>query len=240
MAAWLRARTFLGAGALVGAGLGVVAACGGSSTIHPVAVADDAAVVVPDAGGLPDAAPSSCPPSPPVDDTACDAPGLWCEYGGVAHSRCTTRAICFKKSGTGGAIRWTTFPPDYSCAPNDDACPLEFAPRATCPAVPGVCDYAQGRCTCAECAGADGGHASQWLCRAWSDVGAFLDDGGAANVPGACPAERPRLGTPCADQGFVCGYDACYGVPLGPYLACTNGTWAVGPQTDLCNPPACN
>jgi hypothetical protein len=223
----------------------VLAGCGGGGTSGaPSDGGDslDADATVPADGGA-EAAPRDadveCPGAVPVDGAACDAPGLWCEYGGGAHSRCSTRASCSKKSGTGGLNAWTVFAPDVPCA-NIAACPGDFLGNdAGCPVLYGVCDYDAGRCDCVECGGPAGGRTWQWQCRAWSDVTPFYFDAGPADAPGACPPERPRLGTPCVDRGIVCGYDACYGVSLGPYLTCAGGRWAVGPQTDLCNPPSC-
>jgi len=222
--------------------------CGGSGSFASPADGGDPrgadATLPTDASAFDGGSGGECPTALPVDGTACDAPGLWCEYGGGAHGRCSTRASCAKKSSTGGLVAWTIFaPPDLPCT-NVNACPTDFASSdAGCPAVYGACDYDAGRCACAECVIGDGGGPpwpSQWQCRAWGDVSPFLlDDAGPANAPGACPPDRPRLGTPCGVPGIVCGYDACYGISLGPYLACENGRWAMGPQTDLCNPPTC-
>ncbi len=218
----------------------LVAGCEGSLSLRlfdagaPDGDATDAAAA--------DASPDrTCPPISPSEGEACDTPGLWCEFGGGAHQRCATRALCTKKAGTGGKIEWATFGADFPCAPNVAACPPSFgaASDASCPVTTGSCDYSAGRCTCGECGDTDGGRLFQWRCRAWDDVAPFLDDGGLATAPAGCPADRPRLGTACASEGFVCGYDACYGVSLGPYLTCTEGEWSVGPQTDLCNRPAC-
>lgn len=217
--------------------------CEGSATLRLAADAG-ADATLPDAGGDRDgSAPDvDCPAVAPTGSTDCDAPGLWCEYDGGAHARCSTRALCARRAGAGARTLWTTFAPDFACAPNALACPADFGDAADggCPLPTGACDYAEGRCACVECADADGGRSHHaWTCRGWSDVGAFTDDGGAADVPGACPPERPRLGTACDRAGFVCGYDSCDGVSLGPYLTCANGRWGVGPQTDLCNASRC-
>ncbi len=226
--------------------LGVLGGCTGGAGAGALADAGDASGADAtedgangDGGG--DGGSGACPSAVPVAGAGCDAPGLWCEYGGGAHGRCSTRAACAKKSGNGGggAVEWSVFGPDLPCA-NIAACPGDFAGSgAGCPVLYGVCDYDAGRCACAECADGDGGRPWQWQCRAWGDVTALLVDAGLASTPGACPPDRPRLGTDCVDEGVVCGYDACYGVSLGPYQACVNGRWAAGPQTDLCNPPSC-
>jgi hypothetical protein len=221
----------------------VLAGCaGGAASGRSLDAGDpsDADATVPDGAS---AEGGACPVAAPLDGIGCDVPGLWCEYGGVAHGRCATRAVCAKRGGggTGGVVVWTVFGPDVPCT-NIGACPVAFAASdAGCPVLYGVCDYDAGRCACAECA-ADAGSGDPyiWQCRGWDDVKPFLADAAPANAPGACPPDRPRLGTECVDEGIVCGYDACYGVSLGPYLACADGRWAVGPQTDLCNPPTCH
>jgi hypothetical protein len=178
-----------------------------------------------------------CPVTVPEAGLACVTPGLWCEYGGGAHERCSTSAYC-------GPKRWNLFAPDPTCTlVNAAACPSTFGEPAdaSCPLKEGACDYGAGRCACVPCTDDEGGQGSltQWFCRAWGDVQAYSDDSGAAlALPGACPADRPQLGTAC-DAGFECGYDACYGVSLGPYEWCQDGAWGRGPQTDLCNPPEC-
>jgi hypothetical protein len=182
---------------------------------------------------------TECPTVTPDAGVACDSPGLWCEYGGGAHERCSTSAYC-------GRVSWSLFPPDPACTlTNAVACPSTYgvSPDASCPLTEGTCDYDAGRCACVPCTTDDAGQSgsySQWFCRAWSDVQAYADDAGAElSLPNACPANRPLLGTAC-DAGFECGYDACYGVSLGPYEWCSYGTWGRGPQTDLCNPPSCH
>jgi hypothetical protein len=193
-----------------------------------------------------DAAPPgarSCPARVPDAGESCSAPGLWCELGGGDHGRCATRALCAVASGTQFVTVWTVFPPDPACGPdNATACPAGYgeALDASCPLTTGACDYEAGRCACAECAAADGGaDRLQWLCRAWTDVKAYLGDGGIdPDADGGCAADRPRFGTPC-DATFVCAYDVCYGVSLGPYESCVDGKWGMGPQTDLCRPPRC-
>ncbi len=200
-----------------------------------------------DAGEAPDAAPNTpCPPSPPQAGATCEKVGLWCQYGSDPHGRCATRAYCNVTLET-GALHWDLLPADPNCGSAGTACPSSFTPDAgPCPLGAGAhsCDFAEGRCACVNCDPADGGaERAEWTCRAWSDVATMeLDDGGGlveVPHPGECPPIAPRLGTYCTDTKVICGYDSCGGVSLGWYEWCSDGTWAVGPQTDLCNLPVC-
>ena len=129
---------------------------------------------------------------------------------------------------------------DSTCA-TAGACPASFGPDGgACAPDAGACEYPEGRCACERCtddAGLVSG--SQWTCRAWTDIVAqMIGDGGPADAS-ACDVTRPRLGTACDAGAIVCGYDSCVGVSLGYYETCSNGLWAMGPQTDLCNLDQC-
>ena len=190
---------------------------------------------------------AGCPVAIPPPGVVCDQPGLWCEYGdGGTHSLCTTKVHCDVLPKSGNVIAWQIITPAAGCGVEPADCPTTFGeqPDAACPSQ-GVCDYAEGRCGCITCNDYDGSpEQDQWMCRAWSSIPAELPDG-TITTSSACATERPRLGTPCTDHTVVCGYDACEGISLGPYLACadfpgpTQGTWVIGAQTDSCNKPGC-
>jgi hypothetical protein len=230
----------------------VIAGCGTSATEG--SPAEDASVDVGDGGssdglapvdgGAPVDADAACPAAPPAQGASCASPGLWCQYGDDPHARCAVRAYC---NGGLGPVHWDLTPPEIDCEAAGAACPPSFATDAgACP--PGTtarsCDYAEGRCACVSCMPADGDvERTEWTCRAWTDVGTFiLDDAGniVAAPPdvAACPPVPPHLGSACATSA-ICGYDSCTGVSLGWYEWCSGGTWAIGPQTDLCNLRAC-
>jgi len=198
---------------------------------------------MPDANVIVDASTFPCPATLPTADVACDAGGLWCEYGSPnVHSACITRVLCDTQAKNPTNTVWHVFaPPTGSCDPQPSDCPSSYGERADAAcATNSVCDYAQGRCACVTCDDYDGSpEQDQWLCRAWSDVPVARVDGGALTDAGACPAARPRLGTPCDDSTVICGYDSCVAISLGPYMWCVDGRWAVGPQTDDCNHPSC-
>jgi hypothetical protein len=192
---------------------------------------------------LPGPLPRNCPADLPASNVPCAMEGLWCEYGdGGTHSTCTTLALCGVIAKSGGDLGWQITQPDpATCGPRPSDCPASYGEPAdaACPSK-GTCDYTEGRCACVICDDYDGSpEQNQWRCRAWSDVPGVYVDGGAATPDGSCPAERPRLGTPCSDSTIVCGYDSCNDIPIGPYLYCDLGTWSVGPQTDSCNHPGC-
>jgi hypothetical protein len=234
---------------LLATGLGVSAsvaiACSGSheqatSTLDGGMDAGDASDELPFVA--PGPLPRVCPTEVPMTNSSCETPGLWCEYGdGGPHSTCTTTALCDTIAKTGDQLGWHITTPSTTCGVQPADCPSSYGEPAdaACPSK-GTCNYARGRCECVICDDYDGSpEQNQWRCRAWSDVPGVYVDGGAPTPQGACPADRPRLGTPCSDTTIVCGYDSCNDIPIGPYLYCDLGTWSVGPQTDSCNHPAC-
>jgi hypothetical protein len=213
----------------------LVAGCSSNDTTTPPASSDasvvDATTDAPfappgyDAAGGTDAPvvhASPCQPLEPIPDAPCPAAGVQCEYGKDPHAVCWTLAYCGVPPDGGTTIAWVDDEPDPSCAPANDArCPAAFGVAASCPADPLRCDYAEGRCTCVDCATADGGEGRNWACRKWTDTGT----GGTAG-PTACPANRPHLGDPCGPEGTTCFYDgACTGIALGPAMQCKDGYW---------------
>jgi hypothetical protein len=242
-------RRFASASLLVAAALGAIAsatiAC--SSSDEPPTSTFDAGAEAGDASDdigfiAPGPLPRVCPTEVPMTSSSCETAGLWCEYGdGGPHSTCTTAALCDVIAKTGGTLGWHITPPTPTCGIQPTDCPSSYGEPldAACPSQ-GICNYSEGRCECVICDDYDGSpEQNQWRCRAWSDVPGIYVDGGATAPNGTCPAERPRLGTPCNDTTVVCGYDSCNDISIGPYQFCDLGTWSVGPQTDSCNHPGC-
>jgi hypothetical protein len=85
---------------------------------------------------------------------------------------------------------------------------------AHCDTFGGWCDYPQGRCACTVQAGGpallDASAVSIWICQDPS-------------APG-CPTPRPRLGSPCSQDGLTCDYGAC-DIPGGIGETCNGGIW---------------
>jgi hypothetical protein len=167
-----------------------------------------------------------CPSSPPSNGTPCSSTDLShvCEYGGDAHTRCTTRASCFN-----GA--WLVDTPDPACEQQPAACPASLsgvAQGTLCSLGKDVCVYPEGLCGCAPCR-EDGGVGAIWECGTWTSAG------------DACPSPRPLFGAACAIEGAECDYGQCCGLlALGPSMKCVGGTWAQWTNGGCaCNYAAC-
>lgn len=191
---------------------------------------------------------AGCPVAIPSVNQPCNEPGLWCEYAdGGPHSLCTTKTHCDVLAKSGNVLGWHVTLPEPGCGVQPIDCPAAYGEPVDAACLSqGMCDYPEGRCGCITCDNYDGSpEQDQWMCRAWSSIPAAFVDGGAITTSPTCTAERARLGTPCSDHTVVCGYDSCNGIPLGPYMTCSDfpasspSTWVVGPQTDSCNRPGC-
>jgi len=151
-----------------------------------------------------------CPSSIPSSGANCAKEGLECEYGTSAELQCNTLATC-----QGG--HWNVVPPvPDACQPPSSKCPPSFAQvpvDQACPdAVGTTCDYPQGTCGCTDYFGgpvpADAAAAARWYCD---------------NPAPGCPMPRPRIGSPCSQEGQECNYSPC--TPSGTGTLCQNGTW---------------
>jgi hypothetical protein len=201
----------------------VLAACAAPGTQARVADAPPA-----------DAPPATCPASPPADGAPCTRDqslgGLACEYGGTAHTTCTTAAFCSfgNQPGTTQPF-WTVQPPAPMCETRAAACPARYGDTegAAC-SVSLDCEYDEGVCGCEPCGGPVVG-SGYWHCRPWTDV------------PAGCPVPRPHLGDACSVDGLRCDYTACCGGPsLGARMTCQAGYWSAYVDTAcFCAFPAC-
>jgi hypothetical protein len=163
-------------------------------------------------GGTVDGGASPCPTHDPVSKTSCSPQGLECEYGSNPVQACDSVATC--------ATTWQiAAPSDSKCSAALGAgCPGTFAGAsagAACSTNGLVCNYPQGRCTCAQSFGGpvilgDAGVQGHWACQ----------DPGAA----ACPVPRAPLGSACTPDGLSCDYGTCR-VPGGTAEKCAGGIW---------------
>ena len=150
-------------------------------------------------------------PGCPLDPAgACGLEGALCEYGSDPVEACNQLFMCSHG----------TLQPHAQPRPT---CPtVDAGVGASCPAYPPpaasdeggvscqlglVCDYPQGRCECAT---------------------AFptMNVGFACVIPAAgCSTQRPRLGTPCSQEGEQCSYEACGVSADFGAVTCSNGVW---------------
>jgi hypothetical protein len=199
---------------------GILFACGGS-----IATLD---------GNDGSAPGGSCPSELPTDKTPCDVLDLACEYGGTGdHLLCSTIAYCY--SVPGGGNQWYVKPPWSGCiasqAQNPIGCPPSFTTLpvgATCPREPATqCIYDQGVCGCITCFADGGARSTEWACNEWP-------------APRGCPERRPRVGSPCTNEGDTCPYAIMCSVNDGePPMECKNGRWVVQELSDACAIHAC-
>jgi hypothetical protein len=170
----------------------------------------------------------SCPSSQPADGDHCMRPALVCEYGSSNVLSCDALATCMATiPPVDGAVgTWWVLAPDGGppCAP---------APASECPvsgqAIQGMpcnspsldCDYADMRCECARDPAALS--ESTWRCTDPRLAG-----------PGC--GVRPRLGTPCSQDGILCNYGAC-DIAGGNLESCISGMWQI--LDPLCQTPPC-
>lgn len=149
--------------------------------------------------------PPSCPPTVPVLGTPCGPPsGSPCEYGDDPNMACNTVVEC---TANGWALEQVFGNQQAACPSPAPFCPTGFPGAVdggvSCPSSEQgfSCVYPEGACGCY----------GDWYCQSGSDLS-------------ACPATRPRAGTPCATDGGGCqawGFD-CSGSDA---MRCTCGVW---------------
>jgi hypothetical protein len=160
-----------------------------------------------------------CPDEVPIDATPCsfgDGGSPSCEYR--THGGGSVLASC-GISGTASSPTWSIFV--VSSAFTGPPCPGSFAAATgSCDGTNLVCDYAEGRCACAD-------NADSWICRRWSSVMSSVD-GQPSETP--CPVPRPLVGTACDVEGQTCDYGGFCQAPavsLGLSLVCHQHYWDV-------------
>jgi hypothetical protein len=180
----------------------------------------------PDGGSTPDGSPGgACPADVPTDGASCASVDLYCEYGGTGPELlCSTTAHC----NTNG--KWSVIVPGKECIPsqaqNPSDCPSSFTGLPTGSACPNDnfatrCVYPEGMCGCLPCMG-DGAMAKEWACQTYP-------------TPDGCPEPRPRVGTPCTQEGKSCSYGGICDVTGSiPILQCQNGAWHIEPIAADC------
>jgi hypothetical protein len=189
---------------------------GDAGTDGPIIVGDDC--VDCDANPPPppyDGGPGpACPAIQPAVGAPCTQESLQCEYGASQYPGCDAIMQC--SAGFWG----TGYGPAGYCptGPNPDVCPASMNDvsdgGATC-STPGLtCHYSLGGCYCGDIFGPpqpqqDGGTYT-WSC----------DNPG----PG-CPQPRPRVGSPCTQEGQSCQYLTCAWAQQ-----CTGGLWQGQPE----------
>lgn len=163
---------------------------------------------------------SACPASAPTLGAACSTIGVDCEYGADPNVSCRTIVEC---AATGWVSPTVQRGGSVTCPtpPQPAACPGSLAATTgTCSAAGTRCVFAEGAsCTCEVYCGSqypvghtcDAGTPTTWVC------------GGA---PAGCPAQRPRYGSTCGQEGQTCSYSEPNDCTT-PDLVCTSGTWRV-------------
>jgi MYXO-CTERM domain-containing protein len=149
----------------------------------------------------------TCPATLPEAGSPCTPLNLACEYADDSFGRCGTIARC-------AVAQWKLTNSPADCHSNPLECPLPntLQSGAKCPLsnLGDVCLYDGGACGCAPCTTISG-DSTQWTC---------------VSNPFKCPLQRPPIGSPCANEGQECDWDACCsGVSVGPSERCTNGVW---------------
>jgi hypothetical protein len=156
----------------------------------------------------------ACPATQPAAGAPCTHESLQCEYGASQYPGCDAIVQC--SAGYWG----TAFGPAGYCptGPNPEGCPAAMGDvddgGAACTTQGLTCHYALGQCYCGYTFGPpqyqpDGGTYT-WSC----------DDPG----PG-CPQPRPRVGSPCTQEGQSCEYFTCDWAQQ-----CTGGLWQGQPE----------
>jgi hypothetical protein len=182
----------------------VVAGCGGATQGAPDGGTGS------DSGGADGGSTPVCPAASPGQGGACGPQGLTCEWGSSPLLECDVVGTC-----NGGRWEVTTVGPGECGPPPTGTCPSSFAavPRGTHCSPDGLeCTYPEGLCACAPTGGppvVDASAITAWACQ--------------DPAPG-CPQPRPRLGTPCSQDGQQCDYGACT-IPGGTAEACQGGLW---------------
>jgi hypothetical protein len=147
-----------------------------------------------------------CPSTEPTAGHACSPTDLECQYGDNPNLNCDQLFRCEPEG-------WVKIAGGGSCPPESD-CPASYpggtTMKATCDEseLDLTCSYAQGTCICSDGSLPMPGGPS-WQC---------------FPATSKCPSPRPKIGSPCSDNGTTCDYGACEG---GVELQCTGGIWQV-------------
>jgi hypothetical protein len=163
---------------------------------------------------LPEAG-APCPVENPLFRT------LICEYGDDPRIQCNVKAACGPDGG------WSVGSPlgqDAGCRPAlPPGCPASFAAALDAgdagPSCPSSfeCFYPEGTCGCGPVAFTPNGQGYEY--------------GWGCGAPAAsCPAQRPRLGTPCAGATDCWYTTGCNAPPFldGAEIVCSCGAWRTG------------
>lgn len=148
-----------------------------------------------------------CPTQPPAQGAACTQLGELCEYGDNLYPSCDSVYRCDEFAQT-----WSLEPQSnlVSCYPSSNGCPSTMPPvQGSCSTSGAACQYAGAYCACEYCGGPPdpGNMPTTWSCLGDSP---------------SCPYPRPRLGTPCTQEGAQCDYTICC---TGAWMECSNGVW---------------
>jgi hypothetical protein len=156
---------------------------------------------------------SGCPVSMPANGDVCINTGLQCEYGTDPRIACNALATCV-------SAKWNVTPGGDCSALNDggtNGCPAtqkDVPLGQACSPLGLVCAYGQDLCGCSRV----NHQADLWIC----------------DTPDpACPYPRPKVGTPCSQEGQSCDYGSCTAIG-GARLGCLKGTWQ---QANVMCPP---
>jgi len=221
----------------------LAAACGGVTASLPLAVDDASADAADDAGddaihfgddafALPDSqtvfdAPppgDPCPQMAPEAGAPCNT-NLVCEYGDQPTPVCNALFQCSKRQCSNDPPTWRQIGLASGCPLGQPSgCPSVYAEASdggACGAS-GVCQYTAARCVCS---------GQRLQC---------------STAPSSCPAQRPRLGTPCSvamAPGDVCFFEV-EGFPVRDLCSadgyrCSSGTWTVVTWCALPPPAPC-
>jgi hypothetical protein len=158
---------------------------------------------------------SGCPAVAPMRESVCWSPLFECEYGASPNLDCNVLFVCgWHDAGGFGCPTWM----QQGGAPAD--CPADTCPESLPMITPGDpcgaphlnCAYPNATCICASgtSGGFDGGDAG-WAC---------------FPIQPGCPSPRPRIGTPCTDDGMLCDYGRSAG---GVATRCQSGVWGLSP-----------
>jgi hypothetical protein len=173
-----------------------------------------------DSGSFEDEAITICPPNRPRENSACQAVGSACEYGGSADRECNGVLVCrgaesqsyWDRQGNGRCSLNTCPKGIDMIALNGQPCALDEADGGpTTDIDEAVCNVGDGICACTT--GRDGAHAHprRWVC--------------VRPIFSSCPAARPLAGQPCAG-GLWCDYGSCQ-FKRGVVMECKNDVWVI-------------
>lgn len=177
-----------------------------------------------------------CPAADPGDGAACTKDGLLCEYGDDFDPRCNQLRVCSGgRYGSpilfGGGGKKCGAPPPV-VPPNPAACPGSkgaITEGQTCAAKGTACSFDGARCTCgAFCPTApverppcdpDAGVTTNCCDQSRSEWHCF-------EGPSFCSKDRPRVGSPCTEEGKSCATTEPAECGQG-LITCKDGVWGI-------------